>query len=97
MTATTTLPKSRFNPAQPHSRSMADVHVRIRGDGSGSSSGGGGPDELDTDIPRPDSPISPVADLPLRTSQQPLPKKKQVRLSAVGYRPMEAGLWGDDG
>lgn len=100
-TTTTTLPKSRFNPIQPKSRSIEDVHVRIRGDGSGnnsSSSGDGGghhPDDDDADIPRPDSPISPVADLPLRTSQ--LPKKKQVRLSAVGYRPMEAGLWGDDG
>ncbi|OIW25390.1 hypothetical protein CONLIGDRAFT_636442 [Coniochaeta ligniaria NRRL 30616] len=84
------LPKleSRFNPRQ---RSVEDVHVRILEDGTDASSST--PDE--NDIPRPDSPISPAADLPLSTSQ--LPRKKQVRLSAVGFRPMEAGLWGDDG
>ncbi|KAH8902120.1 hypothetical protein BR93DRAFT_369658 [Coniochaeta sp. PMI_546] len=80
--------KSRFTTQQ---RRVDDVHVRIMGDGTDASSST--PDE--NDIPRPDSPISPVVDLPLPTSQ--LPKKKQVRLSAVGFRPMDASLWGDDG
>ncbi|RKU49163.1 hypothetical protein DL546_008527 [Coniochaeta pulveracea] len=52
-------------------------------------------DEAAVDIPRPDSPISP-ADFPLPGAST-LPRKKQVRLSAVGYRPMEAGWWADDG
>jgi hypothetical protein len=84
------LPKleSRFNPQRLN---VEDVHVRILEDGTDASSST--PDE--NDIPRPDSPISPAADLPLPTSQ--LPRKKQVRLSAVGYRSVEAGLWGDDG
>lgn len=49
----------------------------------------------EVDIPRPDSPISPAVDLPTPVSE--LPRKKQVRLSAVGYHPMETSLWGDDG
>jgi hypothetical protein len=90
-----TLPKLSLQTRQGgRVRVVDDVHVRILGEG-GSSSSGGAPDENDMDIPRPDSPISPAADLPLPSSQ--LPRKKQVRLSAVGYRPMEAGLWGDDG
>jgi hypothetical protein len=51
--------------------------------------------EAAVDIPRPDSPISP-ADFPLPGTST-LPRKKQVRLSAVGYQPMEAGWWADDG
>jgi hypothetical protein len=82
------LPKA---PSSSQRQKVDDIHVRILEDGNDASSSA--PDE--NDIPRPDSPISPVVDLPLPTSQ--LPKKKQVRLSAVGYRPMEAGLWGDDG
>lgn len=68
-----------------------DVHVRIAQDSPDVRSTI--PEEDDT--PRPDSPLSPGPELPLPTSQ--LPKKKQVRLSAVGYRPMEAGWWADDG
>ncbi|KAK3934996.1 hypothetical protein QBC46DRAFT_272696 [Diplogelasinospora grovesii] len=48
------------------------------------------------DIPRPDSPISP----PFATEQMSMPKKKQVRLSAVGgsLKPnVEAGWWDDSG
>jgi hypothetical protein len=91
-TTLVTLPRSRFNPTQQQGRRGGEVeHVRADGGNFSNASN----DNDAEDIPRPDSPISPVADFPSSPSQ--LPKKKQVRLSAVGYRPMEAGLWGDDG
>lgn len=77
-------------------RTMGSGHVRLLEDGfAGVRSSTSARYEDEVDVPRPDSPISPAGDLPTPTSQ--LPKKKQVRLSAVGYRPMEASLWGDDG
>lgn len=72
-----------------------DLHVRIVGD---ANDGGGGipEDDVSAGIPRPDSPISPAeTSLPMATA---LSRKKQVRLSAVGYVPgIEVGLWADDG
>jgi hypothetical protein len=79
---------SRSTPCKPHGE---DVHVRIVEDAADD----GAPDDEIAGIPRPDSPISPAGPLPIAT---PLPRKKQVRLSAVGYVPgFEAGLWAHDG
>jgi hypothetical protein len=69
----------------PPRREKKDTHVPVLDQAA----------ETAVDIPRPDSPISP-ADFPMPGTST-LPRKKQVRLSAVGYRPMEAGWWADDG
>lgn len=74
----------------PAPREKKDTHVPILEDVTEASNG-----QDDYDMPRPDSPISPVPDFPLPASS--LPRKKQVRLSAVGYKPMEADWWADDG
>ncbi len=51
-------------------------------------------------IPRPDSPVSPVAaplSLAAPAEKMSMPRKKAVRISAVGRIGMEAGWWDDDG
>ncbi|KAL1836883.1 hypothetical protein VTK73DRAFT_4895 [Phialemonium thermophilum] len=84
-------PRTDSDPASPRSSpnktDRDDVDVRIVEDG-------GLPDVDDNDsvgIPRPDS---PAMALPLVA---PLPRKKQVRLSAVGYQPeLESALWSSE-
>lgn len=70
-------------------REKKDGHVQVLEDVTEANT------HADDGMPRPDSPTSLVPDFPLPAST--LPRKKQVRLSAVGYRPMEAGWWADDG
>ncbi|OAA57126.1 hypothetical protein SPI_07507 [Niveomyces insectorum RCEF 264] len=67
--------------------------VDILDDSVGTSLGHHDDSEVDNDIrhsfPRPESPVG--------SDPLPVPRKKAVRISAVGKVGMEAGWWGDDG
>jgi len=73
---------------KPARRGDDDVHVRIVEDPVEIPQADDDLEGSDAGIPRPDSPV----DAPLA-----LPRKKAVRISAVGRVGMEAGWWGHDG
>jgi hypothetical protein len=69
-----------------------DVQVRILDDPVEMNGG-----DSDAGIPRPDSPVDAPLALSMQSDSPPVPRKKAVRISAVGRVGMEVGWWGDDG
>jgi len=89
----------KWTPREPAIRDD-DIHVRIVED---SAAMGRMVGELDEHgdvggIPRPDSPVDAPLGLPIQPADDAaVPRKKAVRISAVGRVGMEVGWWGDDG